>query len=239
MRLPSSSWPSPNAVEVGLSAVGQPLDSRMMIQRSAAEVPDRSRGRPDPWIEPRPPGRVDRAPSAARAARRLASSSWRIRRRSSAERLRRAAPASLATRASSRSLACRRTARTRSTSATWARTLASAATRARSALTMPSCSWTARTRATSSRRSTSWSALITQLRVMARSSRSRRSLAWTTTARPAATAPASVRASLGVGGHRVGEQQQRHHGGHQRNHPRTTGYRSGRFIGSTGSGGLL
>src|SRR4029450_9532087 len=41
MRLPSSSWPRPNAVEVGLSAVGYPPDSLMMIHSSADEVPDR------------------------------------------------------------------------------------------------------------------------------------------------------------------------------------------------------
>jgi hypothetical protein len=118
MRLPNSNWPSPNAVEAGLSAVGSPPDSRMMIQRSAAEVPDRSQRRPDPPAEgPPPPAR------AAAAARRRASSSWRIRRRSSAERLRRAAaaPASRATRASILSLACWRTALTRSSSATWPR----------------------------------------------------------------------------------------------------------------------
>jgi hypothetical protein len=76
----------------------------MLIQRSAAEVPDRSQGGPGPRIDPPPP---------ARAARRRASSSWRISRRSSAERLRRAvaAPASRATRASILSLACWRTAR--------------------------------------------------------------------------------------------------------------------------------
>jgi hypothetical protein len=52
-------------------------------------------------------------------------------------------------------------------------------------------------------------------------------------------APGPVQLGLLIGGHRVGEQQQRHHGGHQRNHPRTPGHQSGCFLGSTGSGELL
>src|SRR5215211_3024845 len=99
----------------GQVAAGLVHDDPALGRRGPRQVA----GRPGPRIDPPPP---------ARAARRRASSSWRIRRRSSAERLRRAAaaPASRATRASILSLACWRTALTRSSSATWPRTQASA-----------------------------------------------------------------------------------------------------------------